>query len=103
MTTFEEREEVIHSARSMGVGLQLVNIARDVAVDLKIGRMYLPGVSKQERRGEVLVRERRRLLKMAKEMAKESGPVIGRLPESAAGGIRAACEVVIFFSRSYLR
>lgn len=38
-----DREGIIKAAREMGIALQLVNIARDVGEDLKIGRIYLPG------------------------------------------------------------
>lgn len=36
------REAVATAARRMGVALQFVNIARDIAVDAALGRVYLP-------------------------------------------------------------
>lgn len=38
------REAVATAARRMGVALQFVNIARDIAVDAALGRVYLPTV-----------------------------------------------------------
>lgn len=105
-TTLLQQENVISSAREMGIGLQLVNISRDVAVDAEIGRIYLPGVNK-ETSSEELILERRRMLIIARKMSKTTKPVIDMLPSSAAGGIRAACDVVstltLFFVQDIFR
>ena len=51
---------MVDYARDLGVALQLTNILRDVGVDLKLGRMYLPlddlerfGVTEADLRNEV--------------------------------------------------
>lgn len=98
-TTLSTQEAVVISAREMGVGLQLVNIARDVAVDAEIGRIYLPGVTRETSKEELIV-QRRRLLTIAEQVSEKTRPVIGMLPPSAAGGIRAACDVVSFTSHT---
>jgi 15-cis-phytoene synthase / lycopene beta-cyclase len=36
------RNEVLQAGRTMGVALQYVNIARDIRVDARMGRVYLP-------------------------------------------------------------
>ncbi|BGP33437.1 hypothetical protein JCM10296v2_005239 [Rhodotorula toruloides] len=89
-----ENAQVLAAAREMGQALQLVNIARDVPADLKIGRIYLPG------RGldapvPKLTGDRRALLARANEMAARSKGAIEKLPQEARGGIRAACLVYL--------
>lgn len=36
------REEIIRAGYQMGIALQYVNIARDIAIDSALGRVYLP-------------------------------------------------------------
>jgi 15-cis-phytoene synthase/lycopene beta-cyclase len=83
----------------MGKALQLVNIARDVPADQTINRMYLPS-EPIDSPIENLTEERRRLLKLAKEMAHESRVAIEGLPEEARGGIRAACDVYLSIGKA---
>jgi 15-cis-phytoene synthase / lycopene beta-cyclase len=42
VTTTAQREILIRSGGRMGIALQYVNIARDIATDAAIGRVYLP-------------------------------------------------------------
>lgn len=94
-----EAREVVAAAREMGRALQLVNIARDVPADAKIGRVYLPGVSLDSVRtpeGLANVTEQRLgLLRRARAMAATSVGAIGRLPREVRGGMRAACQVYL--------
>lgn len=90
----QEQEETLAAAREMGKALQLVNIARDVPADLKIGRIYLPGRSLDEP-VENLTADRRELLRRARGMADRSKATIEKLPREARGGIRAACLVYL--------
>lgn len=41
-TTTAQREHLVQSGGRMGIALQYVNIARDIATDAAIGRVYLP-------------------------------------------------------------
>ncbi|GAA5963806.1 hypothetical protein JCM8115_006338 [Rhodotorula mucilaginosa] len=90
----QEQEETLAAAREMGQALQLVNIARDVPADLKIGRIYLSGRSLDEP-VENLTADRRELLRRARGMADRSKAAIEKLPREARGGIRAACLVYL--------
>lgn len=89
-----ENAHVLAAAREMGQALQLVNIARDVPADLKIGRVYLPGRALDTPVPE-LTADRRELLARANEMAAKSRGAIEKLPREARGGIRAACLVYL--------
>nr|AKR17054.1 lycopene cyclase/phytoene synthase [Sporobolomyces pararoseus]UGY86997.1 bifunctional lycopene cyclase-phytoene synthase [Sporobolomyces pararoseus]UGY87003.1 bifunctional lycopene cyclase-phytoene synthase [synthetic construct] len=94
-----KKRETLLAARKMGKALQLVNIARDVPADQKINRMYLPS-RPIDSPIETLTEERRRLLKLAKEMAEESRVAIEGLPQEARGGIRAACDVYLSIGKA---
>lgn len=93
-TTPQLRASVLSSAREMGVALQLVNIARDVAVDIANGRMYLPGVPLKVDIATT-TKARRELVLRAREISNRTEPSIRLLPRSAAGGMRAACSVYL--------
>jgi 15-cis-phytoene synthase/lycopene beta-cyclase len=41
-TSFKKKEDIILAGSRMGIALQYVNIARDIATDAKIGRVYFP-------------------------------------------------------------
>lgn len=92
--TRRQQEETLAAARQMGKALQLVNIARDVPADLKIGRIYLPSRSLDEP-VEAMTADRRELLRRARFMAEGSKRAIEKLPAEARGGIRAACLVYL--------
>jgi 15-cis-phytoene synthase/lycopene beta-cyclase len=101
-------------ARKMGRALQLVNIARDVAKDAAIGRLYIPlsafaspndildillypptspastaEPEAKEHVGKVYARYNLPLLDLADELRSESEDAIARLPRTARGGMRA--------------
>jgi 15-cis-phytoene synthase/lycopene beta-cyclase len=99
----EEQRTIVAAGNGMGVALQYVNIARDIEVDAKIGRVYLPlkwlaevGLSYDE----VLKKPdhpqiealRKRLLKDAFSLYEEAKDAIERLPIEARGPIRVAVE-----------
>ncbi|GAA5879810.1 hypothetical protein JCM16303_004187 [Sporobolomyces ruberrimus] len=94
-----QKQRTLDAARKMGKALQLVNIARDVPADQTIDRMYLPSKA-IDAPIETLTQERRRLLDLAKEMAKDSRVAIEGLPEEARGGIRAACDVYLSIGKA---
>ncbi|SCV70134.1 BQ2448_1528 [Microbotryum intermedium] len=95
--TTTDRQHILLAARKMGQALQLVNIARDVPADAKIGRVYLPRLplATLERKGgmEDATEARLGLLTLGKEMAEETRKTIDLIPVEARGVIRAACAV----------
>lgn len=99
----DRRERLIRAGRNMGIALQLVNIARDIAVDAEIRRVYLPrhwldeaGVSaddvlKQPRSRQV-ESLRRRLLNKAQSIYLDARTAIDELPANGRRGMRVAVE-----------
>ena len=98
-----KRAELTQAGRNMGVALQLVNIARDVAVDAKLGRVYLPGtwLKEMELTPEDVLREPRdpkvetlqgRLLRKAEGIYREARSAIEELPPNGRSGMRVAVE-----------
>ena len=96
----QDRMYIVKSARTMGQALQLVNIARDVAKDATIGRVYAPLSSFPS--GSALLdvllpsttlppygRYSLPLLDIADEMRRSSGPAMDKLPWVARGGTKA--------------
>jgi 15-cis-phytoene synthase/lycopene beta-cyclase len=103
LTTLSQREHLVRSGGRMGVALQYVNIARDIAVDAKIGRVYLPtawlkgeGLTPQdviERRDILEVsRLRNRLLVKAFGIYRECQSAMEQLPSDARAPMRVAVE-----------
>jgi 15-cis-phytoene synthase len=81
----------------LGVAFQLTNFIRDVGLDWKLGRVYLPGLSEEDLRAGAAsahVRER-----VAQEVARarglfaESAGVAGALRPGLRRGVRVACAV----------
>ena len=99
LPTPKKADGIVRDARKMGQALQLVNIARDVPADARIGRVYLPGVSldavKTPEGLQQATQARRALLARARAMAAESEGAIERLPREVRGGMRAACQVYL--------
>ncbi|KAL6712541.1 hypothetical protein ACN47E_000418 [Coniothyrium glycines] len=107
----KEKRNVVAAGNDMGVALQYVNIARDISVDAKIGRVYLPldwlkevDVSNAEilkqpdgPRIEVL---RRRLLDKAFALYETTKSAIAQLPPEASGPIRVAVESYMEIGRT---
>ena len=91
------------AGESMGIALQLVNISRDVAVDARMKRVYLPTVWLDEvglntnavvknPSGERIDALRQRLLKKAFAIYQASRSSIEQLPDIAKGPMRVAVE-----------
>lgn len=101
--TREEQQRIIMSGNRMGVALQYVNIARDISVDAKIGRVYLPVTWLDEAglaydtvlknpQGSRIEKLRSNLLDKAFELYEEARGAIEELPVEARGPIRVAVE-----------
>lgn len=108
----KEAKKLMEAGRKMGIALQYVNIARDVAVDAKLGRCYIPPLWLREvgltaeKFGEGLIEGaggdgefgkkveevRRKLLERAFGFYGESVGAVERLPGEARGGMRVAVE-----------
>ena len=103
LTPQDKREKIIHAGGSMGIALQYVNIARDVSVDAKIGRVYLPSnwLNELNRSPEDIIKDpgsseaerlRQRLLDEAAVIYEEVKGAIEELPLEARGPMRVAVE-----------
>jgi 15-cis-phytoene synthase/lycopene beta-cyclase len=95
----QNRIYVVEKAREMGRALQLVNIARDVAKDAVIARVYVP-LSSFSKPSDLLSilqptptpsysTQTLPLLDMADDLRVSSRDAIGGLPPTARGGMRA--------------
>ncbi|MCJ1313539.1 hypothetical protein MMC25_007218 [Agyrium rufum] len=107
----EQRAEIVRAGGRMGIALQLVNIARDIAVDAKMGRVYIPtdwleaeGLSPSyiienptSPHAEMF---RQRLLDHAMEIYRDSRGAIERLPSEARGPMRVAVESYMEIGRT---
>ena len=96
-------EETLTRAADLGIAFQLTNIARDVADDAEIGRVYLPAewleaagvpatpeaVAARENR-EAVWQVALRLLAEADRYYRSSGPGVRRLPIRAGFAVMAA-------------
>lgn len=94
--------EAVARACDLGVAMQLSNIARDVAEDARIGRLYLPlqwlrdaGIDPQAWRAAPVFDTRllgvvRRLLQTAEALYARADAGIALLPAACRPGIRAA-------------
>jgi 15-cis-phytoene synthase/lycopene beta-cyclase len=98
-----QREQLVRSGERMGIALQYVNIARDIATDAAIGRVYLPTSWLQEeglRPQDVLDNPhdpkievlRSRLLDKAFEVYDDAHIAISKLPIDARAPMRVAVE-----------
>ena len=103
VTTQYQREYLVLSGSHMGIALQYVNIARDIATDAAIGRVYLPtswleeeGLSPQDvlrsPEGAVVERLQQRLLDKAFGVYRGSRTALSRLPADARAPMRVAVE-----------
>lgn len=109
--TSEQKREVVSAGDNMGVALQYVNIARDIVVDAKIGRVYLPQDWLKEvdlNCEDVLKRPnapqietlRKRLLDNAFSLYETTKSAITKLPPEASGPIRVAVESYMEIGRT---
>lgn len=99
----EDQRRVVDAGDRMGVALQYVNIARDIAVDARLGRVYIPSTWLDEEglsfksivkdpQGPQVERLRARLLKKAFALYKGAKDAIEELPIEARGPLRVAVE-----------
>lgn len=99
----KERELMVHAGGRMGIALQYVNIARDVATDAAIGRVYIPtswleeeGLSPQDviemPKGAKIERLRTKLLSKAFVVYEEARGAMAYLPQEARAPMRVAVE-----------
>lgn len=102
-TTVNQREHLVRSGGHMGIALQYINIARDIATDAAIGRVYLPtswlkdvGFTPQDVLGKpdgpATEKLRGRLLDKAFGVYKEAQPALMQLPHDARASMRVAVE-----------
>ncbi|KAI9882541.1 MAG: hypothetical protein M1823_005711 [Watsoniomyces obsoletus] len=98
-----QRQVAVEAGRRMGIALQLVNIARDIAVDALLERVYLPTSWLNEfdlTPDDILeapisvkvMRLRRRLLDRAEAHYRNARPAIENLPRLGRPGMRVAVE-----------
>jgi len=101
--SFKDQHRIIKAGNRMGIALQYVNIARDIAVDAKIGRVYLPtswlkevGITYESvlenPQGPKIEDLRTKLLNKAFAMYNDARDAIEELPAEACGPIRVAVE-----------
>ncbi|KAF2477199.1 Lycopene beta-cyclase [Lindgomyces ingoldianus] len=99
----EEQRHVLDAGNRMGIALQHVNIARDISVDAKMARVYIPETWIKDEgltynsvlknpQGARVERLRARLLDRAFEMYEGARNAIEDLPVEARGPIRVAVE-----------
>lgn len=109
-TTDQQRRNIIQAGGRMGVALQYVNISRDIAVDAKNRRVYLPtdwlgscGLKPKDvvadsssSRVEAL---RQRLLDSAMNIYKDAKGAIELLPSESRAPMRVAVESYVEIGR----
>ncbi|KAL8950248.1 MAG: hypothetical protein Q9222_003715 [Ikaeria aurantiellina] len=110
MTTKQQRHHIIRAGGRMGVALQYINIARDVAVDANNGRVYLPttwlnqhdllpqDVIKEPHRPQVEIL-RQKLLDSALAIYDTAKEAIEILPSESRGPMRVAVESYVEIGR----
>ncbi|KAF8246616.1 Lycopene beta-cyclase [Wilcoxina mikolae CBS 423.85] len=100
-SSFNNSHNILKHGQNMGIALQYVNIARDIAKDAAMGRVYIPSMwlTEEGLTEEAILatpnvgeRFRARLLKMAEEMYSQSRQAIELLPDEARLGGRVAVE-----------
>ncbi|KAF5004210.1 hypothetical protein FDECE_9292 [Fusarium decemcellulare] len=102
-TTTEAHNRLIDAGVEMGIALQYVNIARDIATDAGIGRVYIPNAWLNEKSmkpeevvqnpsGPAIEEFRQRLLERAFAKYEIARAAINELPSEARGPIRVAVE-----------
>lgn len=99
----ENQRRILEAGDRMGIALQYVNIARDIAVDARMGRVYLPRSWLSEGlltfnsvllypQGTKIEKLRSRLLDRAFATYEGARAAIEQLPVEARGPIRVAVE-----------
>jgi 15-cis-phytoene synthase/lycopene beta-cyclase len=101
--TPSQLDAMLDASRQMGVALQYVNIARDIQVDAKLGRVYLPVSWLKEvyLTPEMIIRDplcketfvfRERLLDEAFRLWNYARPLMNGLPDGGRGPMVVAVE-----------
>ena len=109
-STKEERQNIIRAGGQMGIALQYVNIARDIAVDAHLRRVYLPttwlkdtGLTPEDiltaPESPKVESLRQKLLDHAFALHDEAIGAIERLPLGARGPMRVAVECYMEIGR----
>lgn len=104
------KTNIIQAGRQMGIALQYINIARDIDVDCRINRVYLPTDWLKDEdltpedvthnsSTEKVEKIRRRLLKQAMAIYDETKSAIDRLPAESRGPMRVAVESYVEIGR----
>jgi len=99
----KHQQRVLEAGNRMGVALQYVNIARDISVDAKMGRVYLPSTwlkqanltyesILEDPQGPKVESLRSRLLDEAFILYEGARDAIEELPVEASGPIRVAVQ-----------
>jgi 15-cis-phytoene synthase / lycopene beta-cyclase len=99
----KQYEFLVSSGGRMGIALQYVNIARDIATDAAIGRVYIPtswlveeGLTPQvviaNPNGEAIGKLRAKLLGKAFNIYEEAKCALPNLPREARAPVRVAVE-----------
>ncbi|KAL8992168.1 MAG: hypothetical protein Q9169_007312 [Polycauliona sp. 2 TL-2023] len=108
--TEEQRREIVRAGGRMGIALQYINIARDIAVDAKNDRVYLPSdwLESEGLRPEDVLKEpsssrvealRQRLLDKAMDIYEDAREAIELLPSQSRGPMRVAVESYVEIGR----
>ena len=108
------RRNIVRAGGQMGIALQYVNIARDIAVDARIGRVYLPTswLHKRDLKPSDIIENpdsatieilRQMLLDKAMKIYSEARGAIERLPPEARGPMRVAVESYMEIGRTLRR
>ena len=105
------KERCLAAGKRMGQTLQYINIVRDVTIDAKIGRCYLPSTWLAEHEltpqkvvssygaAEGVLRVREKLLNLALELYQENVRAIEDLPRDVRDGIKVAVESYVEIGR----
>ncbi|KAL1640642.1 hypothetical protein SLS58_006838 [Diplodia intermedia] len=99
----DTKQRLVNAGARMGVALQYVNISRDIAVDARIQRVYIPwdwmaenqltpAAVIQNPQGPQVEELRLRLLDRAFSIYADAKGAIEQLPEEARGPMRVAVE-----------
>lgn len=106
----EERREIVQAGGDMGIALQYINISRDIVVDARMQRVYLPTTwlkSSDLSPEDVLMEPsntlvealRERLLENAMIIYEEAKGAIDRLPSESRAAMRVAVESYVEIGR----
>ncbi|KAL8806819.1 MAG: hypothetical protein Q9182_001079 [Xanthomendoza sp. 2 TL-2023] len=108
--TTEQRRKIVEAGGRMGIALQYINIARDIAVDAQNGRVYIPTnwLESDDLRPEDVLKDpsstrierlRQRLLDNAMQIYDDAKGAIELLPSGSRGPMRVAVESYVEIGR----